>query len=220
MSKEKEHPLTNYSESDKEAYLSIAALVVSADKEVSDQEINNIRNLCKKVNLSIHGIAKIISISENPEESDIEGSLEILRGSELRYTLIIDMFLIAYSDDKVTKDERELIFSIADNLKISRSQVESMRNYVAALIKLQKSKGKQVNTKDLIGEAISNMASVGIPVSAVAASGSVIGLSAAGITSGLAALGLGLGMVGGLGVVAGLGAASYFGVKFLWNKIT
>lgn len=66
------------------------------------------------------------------------------------------------------------------------------------------------NAKDLAAKA----AAVGVPVAAVYLSGSVAGLSAAGITSGLAALGLGgiLGlssMVTGIGVVIGLGITAY-----------
>ena len=53
---------------------------------------------------------------------------------------------------------------------------------------------------DAIKAAVSGMTAVGVPIAAVVYSGSVVGLSAAGITSGLAALGLGLGMVPGIGV--------------------
>lgn len=61
---------------------------------------------------------------------------------------------------------------------------------------------------------------IGIPMAAVYLSGSVTGLSAAGITSGLASLGLGgvLGlssMVTGIGVVILLGVGAYQGIKWL-----
>lgn len=64
-------------------------------------------------------------------------------------------------------------------------------------------------------------ASVGVPIAAVYISGSVIGLSAAGITSGLATLGMGglLGMssmVTGVGVAVLLGVGAYAGI----NKLT
>jgi hypothetical protein len=61
-------------------------------------------------------------------------------------------------------------------------------------------------------------AAVGVPLAAVYLSGSVIGLSAAGLTSGLAALGLG-GMLGlssmatGIGVAVLLGVGTYAGVR-------
>jgi hypothetical protein len=63
--------------------------------------------------------------------------------------------------------------------------------------------------------AAAGLAAVGVLIAAVYASGSVIGLSAAGITSGLAALGLGLGMVPGIGVAVLLGTGVFLGVRAL-----
>lgn len=74
-------------------------------------------------------------------------------------------------------------------------------------------------TANLKGTA-ARASAVGVPIAAVYLSGSVTGLSAAGITSGLASLGLGgvLGlssMVTGIGVVILLGVTAYQGVKWL-----
>ena len=63
------------------------------------------------------------------------------------------------------------------------------------------------NAKKLASKA----GAVGIPIAAVYLSGSVAGLSAAGITSGLAALGLG-GVLGLSSMVTGIGAAVLIGV--------
>ena len=56
-----------------------------------------------------------------------------------------------------------------------------------------------------------NAAAVGIPIVAVYLSGSAVGLSAVGITSGLAALGLG-GVLGLSSMVTGIGVAILIGV--------
>ncbi len=66
-------------------------------------------------------------------------------------------------------------------------------------------------------------AAVGVPIAAVYLSGSVVGLSAAGVTSGLAALGLGgiLGlssMVTGIGAVILLGVGVYKGMQWLMGS--
>ena len=72
----------------------------------------------------------------------------------------------------------------------------------------------------LMKGVVQNAASVGVPIAAVYLSGSVMGLSAAGITSGLATLGFGgiLGfssMVTGIGVAILIGVAAHSGVKKL-----
>ena len=68
---------------------------------------------------------------------------------------------------------------------------------------------------DVAKSAVSGMTAVGIPIAAVVYSGAVVGLSAAGITSGLAALGLGLGMIPGIGVAILLGAGIFVGLNAL-----
>jgi len=69
----------------------------------------------------------------------------------------------------------------------------------------------QKQAKELAAKA----AAAGVPLGAVYISGSVVGLSAAGVTSGLAALGLGMGMTGGLAIIGVIGVLSYKGVKHL-----
>lgn len=73
--------------------------------------------------------------------------------------------------------------------------------------------------KDLASKA----AAVGVPIVAVYFSGSVVGLSAAGITSGLAALGFGgllrlSSMTTGVGTVIILGVMAYKGVRWILGK--
>jgi len=220
MSGQQEHPLKKYTENEKIAYLSVVAVIITADKQVSDDEILKIRNLCKTVDLSPDGIGKIISVAENPKNAPINDYIQNLKKSELKFTLITDMFFIAFADEVLTDDEISTIFNIAKQLNVKDEQVTAIRKYVETLIKLEKSKENAPKIKEVTGDAVAGLAAVGVPVGAVAISGTVFGLSAAGITSGLAALGMGLGMASGIGVVAVIGVASYFGVKWLWKKIS
>lgn len=64
-------------------------------------------------------------------------------------------------------------------------------------------------------ELSAKAAAAGTPLAAIYISGSVVGMSAAGITSGLATLGMGMGMTGGIAVVAVIGVLSYKGMKHL-----
>jgi hypothetical protein len=69
------------------------------------------------------------------------------------------------------------------------------------------------------GRAIAEkLAGVGIPIGAVAAV-SAVGLEMAGVSTGLAALGMGLGVATGFGAVLGIGVGSYMGVKWLRGKL-
>ena len=103
---------------------------------------------------------------------------------------------------------------------MSEKQVAAIRSYVEAVGKAGASDSASAkDLKKLGGDVAAGLASAGVPVAAVAVSGSVFGLSAAGITSGLAALGMGLGMTTGIGVAAAIGVGSYFGVRWLYKKV-
>lgn len=75
----------------------------------------------------------------------------------------------------------------------------------------------KIPPKKIAGDVVASIAATGIPIGAVAVSGSVSGISAAGITSGLATLGVGS-MVSGIAVVTGIGVVSFLSVRWIISK--
>lgn len=221
MKKENKHPLINSSENEKIAYLSIVASIASADNNVSSEEIDNLLKLGDQVNLTSDGVGKIIAAAKDPNSAPIKQYISELKNSELKFTLIADMYFLGYADDKMTKDEISEIKSISNKLNVKSDQVEAIAKYVKAMIDQAKGKieGKET-LKNVGSEVAGSLAAAGVPLGAVAVSGSVFGLSAAGMTSGLAALGLGFGMATGIGAVAAIGVASFIGVRWAIRKLT
>ena len=111
----------------------------------------------------------------------------------------------------------------ADNrhlLNVSDGELELIIMAIETDYKMLKSE----YSDDYLVKAIKSMsakaAAVGTPLAAVYLSGSVVGLSAAGITSGLATLGMGgilglSGMASGIGVAVLIGLGTYTGVRKL-----
>ncbi|MFC1849556.1 TerB family tellurite resistance protein [candidate division CSSED10-310 bacterium] len=218
MMEDEKHPLTPFSIPEKKAYLCIVASLASADREVSDDEISNLRKLCKKVGLDARSMGEVLAAAEDPDSAPLQEYLKQMAESELRFTLVTDMLFLAYADEKYSQDEREVVARIALELKVNSEQLSAIENYVQAVTDMQKT-GTSAEMKKLGGDVTAGLASAGIPIAAVAVSGTVWGLSTAGIVSGLLALGMGLGMATGVGVVAVLGVASYFGVRWLYRKM-
>ncbi|MBR0577175.1 hypothetical protein KCG48_12700 [Proteiniclasticum sp. BAD-10] len=112
------------------------------------------------------------------------------------------------------------ILELSKKLQIEENQVdmiyEAIKNDEAILNMRKNDTQIEKSIKDVAAKA----AAVGVPLAAIYLSGSVIGVSAAGITSGLATLGLG-GMLGfssmftGIGVAVLLGIGTYKGLKKL-----
>ena len=106
-------------------------------------------------------------------------------------------------------DSEQVVYSIADlareYLSLTEDEIESMAllsRYEAEIIK-----GND-ETANMIADRVRNIAkkaaiNTGIPTTLIYFSG-VPGLSSTGITSGLAALGMGTGMLGGVAVLAGI----------------
>ena len=149
--------------------------------------------------------------------SEVPGNEE-----EIAVSIIKDLTQVSRADGVVMPPEEEAVRAVAEArfgeragqvIELAGKTVE----YEQALIK------GDVSASELEGHvkeiaAVATAAS--IPITALFFSGSVVGLSAAGITSGLAALGLGglLGlsaMVTGIGTVVVLGVAAYAGVRWL-----
>ena len=92
--------------------------------------------------------------------------------------------------------------------------IEAIKNDEEILAKRKNDSEIKKSMKDLAAKA----GAVGVPLAAIYFSGSVVGMSAAGITSGLATLGMGgvlgfSGMFTGIGVVVLLGVGTYKGIK-------
>ena len=222
---QKKHPLEEYSENEQIAYLSVLSAVCYVDKEFGDMEKRQLDVLLAQLKISDVGKAKIYSSVFNLQREDKLANLEaiqILGNTELKYTLISDLCLFSLVDSKFSDDEYQYILGIGEVLGITQEQFDAIKSIQESLYKIKDIPPNSEKYKHLIKDSAAKLAGVGVPVAAIAASGSMFGLSAAGITSGLAALG---GLVGGgmlLGAVVvvpaiALGAA--FGVKKLFDVV-
>jgi len=226
MSEEqKKHPLEEYSENEQTAYLSILSAVCYVDKEFGDKEKRQLDILLKQLKISDVGKSKIYSSVFNLQHEDKLANLEVIRilsNTELKYTLISDLCLFSLVDSKFTDEEYQYVLGIGEVLGITQEQVDAIKSIQENLYKIKDIPPNSERFKLLVKDSAAKLAGVGVPVGAIAVSGSMFGLSAAGITSGLAALG---GLVGGgmlLGAVVmvpaiALGAA--YGVKKLLDVV-
>lgn len=222
---QKKHPLEEYSENEQIAYLSVLSAVCYVDKEFGDMEKRQLDVLLAQLNISDVGKAKIYSSVFNLQREDKLANLEaiqILGNTELKYTLISDLCLFSLVDSKFTDDEYQYILGIGEVMGITQEQVDAIKSIQESLYKIKDIPPNSEKYKHLIKDSAAKLAGVGVPVAAIAASGTMFGLSAAGITSGLAALGglVGGGMlVGAVIVVPAIALGAAFGVKKLFDVV-
>jgi hypothetical protein len=221
----KMHPLEGYSENEQIAYLSILSAVCYVDKEFGDKEKRQLDVLLAQLKISDAGKAKIYSSIFNLQHEDKLANLEAIQklgNTELKYTLISDLCLFSLVDSKFTDEEYQYILGIGGVLDITQEQVDAIKSIQENLDKIKDIPSNSERFKQVLKDSTSTLVGVGIPIGAIAASGSVFGLSAAGITSGLAALGALVGgtmLAGAVIVVPAIALGTAYGVKKLFDIV-
>lgn len=140
---------------------------------------------------------------------------------EIAFSLIKDMVRVSRVGGEPSQPERESIAEVAiefgydasEAISLAGKTIEQDEAFINGEVTISELEKRM---KQLAAQATS----IGAPIAALYISGSVVGLSAAGVTSGLAWLGLGglLGfssMVTGIGVVVLIGASTYTGARRL-----
>jgi len=222
---QKKHPLEEYSENEQIAYLSILSAVCYVDKEFGDKEKRQLDVLLAQLKISDVGKAKIYSSVFNLQHEDKLANLEAIQNlgnTELKYTLISDLCLFSLVDSKFTDEEYQYILGIGEVLGITQEQVDAIKSLQENLYKIKDIPSNSKRFKQVIKDSAASLAGVSVPIGAIAASGSVFGLSAAGMAAGLAALGalVGGGMLAGIVIVVpAIALGTAYGVKKLFDVV-
>jgi uncharacterized tellurite resistance protein B-like protein len=154
------------------------------------------------------------------EAPPLENCLKALTHADerLRFALMLNLIDTAWANDELDPQEEAAIKLAQQELQISDQQVQAIEKFIKEMKEIRQRGLDDNQAADAVKNATSALAAVGVPIAAVYFCGSVVGLSAAGITSGLAALGAlaGIGgMVPGIGVAVLLGAGVFMGVSHL-----
>lgn len=136
---------------------------------------------------------------------------------DLRFGLMLNLVEVMIADDILEESEKTLLENAQRKLGVNDEQAEALKEFAYEAKRLRERGIDDQHAVDTLKRAAAGLSATGIPIGAVAVSGSVLGLSAAGVTSGLAALGLGIGMVPGIGVAIAIGAGIYYGMNKLFD---
>jgi hypothetical protein len=195
------------------------------DEDIDEKELAEIFLLMTRVELdndSRFEVRSYISSISTESITPLKTLLETIRTTSevshhqsIMISLVKDMINIYFS----TKDTVTRTFSFLDDNRnlfgLSDAEIELAYDTVENDYKLLNDDIDDSTIEKNAKELAAKATAAGAPLAAVYISGSVAGMSAAGITSGLATLGMGMGMTGGLAVIGVLGVLSYKGVKHL-----
>lgn len=114
--------LEGYSDPEKGAYLGAIASIATADREASPQELEYIENLCDAAQLSAAQKQAVLRSATELSGEELNRCLDILKQSELRYSLVADLMAFAKSDNNYSEEEELNIAKISRYLGIDQKQ--------------------------------------------------------------------------------------------------
>ena len=130
MEVQSETLLTKYAEHEKVAYLGALAGLATADREASDEEVEHLREIAHAAGLSAEDEQNILEAAKDTSGNDLKKHLDVLKGSDLRYSLITDLIALAKVDESYTDDERKNIEKVAKYLNIDEKQFSVLDQFV------------------------------------------------------------------------------------------
>ena len=221
-------PLESMERQIKKAYLKIICNFASSDDNMIDsQEYAEILSLIVRIELDSLDRLELRNYmyeSNSKEENDDlvrylkenvpEGSFEIIKKSLLKDMI----YLYRIKNDYASWPQNKFFTTLQQQFDVNDEQVDLMMLAIKNDEEILAQRKNDSEITKSMKEIAAKAGAVGVPLAAIYFSGSVVGMSAAGITSGLATLGMGgilglSGMVTGIGVVVIVGVGAYKGIK-------
>ncbi|SMB81921.1 hypothetical protein SAMN00120144_3030 [Hymenobacter roseosalivarius DSM 11622] len=201
--------LQNYSEQEKTAYLSVIASLASADRQASDAEIEFLQQLSQAAGLSSGAAQQVVSAAQDANNSTVQQNLDVLRGSELRFSLVTDLISFARADGAYSNDEEAMVNKISAYLGINQQQQHTLEQVVDQAEKVPHDANDPAK-QGFFGGITDKLASAGIPKGALM--GGLLGIVAPMVLSRVMGGGSRGGMMGGGGMGGLMGGSTMGGL--------
>ncbi|HXH99282.1 MAG TPA: TerB family tellurite resistance protein [Sphingobacteriaceae bacterium] len=122
--------LKDYSDQEKGAYLTAIASIASADRSASEEELDYLKLLSQEANLSGDQKDAVMLAAQETNDTNLRSSLDELKNSELKFSLVTDLLSFAKSDTNYSDEERTKIEGVANYLDIDQNQYEALNQFV------------------------------------------------------------------------------------------
>ena len=121
--------LQGHTDQEKAAYLSAIASIATADKVASPEEIEYISGLCDAANLRDAYKQTVLNAATELSGEELKRSLDTLKNSELKYSLIADLMAFAKADNNYSEDESQYVQKVAQHLGVNQQQFSLLNQF-------------------------------------------------------------------------------------------
>src|SRR5919107_974449 len=121
--------LAGYSDKEKGAYLGAIASIATADRQASAEEIEYLTALCDAAEVSDSQKEAVLRAATELSGDELNACLDVLKNSQLKYSLITDIIAFAKSDDNYSKVEQQRIESMSQYLGVEQKQFSLLNEF-------------------------------------------------------------------------------------------
>lgn len=122
--------LKDYSDQEKGAYLGAIASIATADHTASQEELDYILDLADSADISEEQKQAVVRAATELSGDELTRCLDILKTSDLRFSLITDLMNFGQSDRDYSDAEKRNVEKIADYLNINQEQFSLLDQFV------------------------------------------------------------------------------------------
>ena len=122
--------LSGYSSEEKAAYLGALASLATADRHADEQEVEHFREMASTAGISEVETETILEAAHDTTGDYLLKSLDALKRSELRFSLVTDLIALAKADENYTSTEKTNIEKVSRYLGVNRDQFSILDQFV------------------------------------------------------------------------------------------
>ena len=122
--------LKDYTIQEKGAYFGALATLATADGHASAEELEYLSLMGEAAELPANVQQEVKAIAQNPSQISLSRCLDVLKGSQLRFSFIADIISFARADGKYTQEEEKYIQDVAIHLGVDQKQYSILDEYV------------------------------------------------------------------------------------------
>jgi uncharacterized tellurite resistance protein B-like protein len=122
--------LKDYTDMEKGAYIGAIASIATADKTASEDELEFLETLSDSAQLSPEQKESVRRAATELSGEELQKCLDVVKGSDLRFSLITDLIAFAEADQDYTPEEKANIEKIAQYLNINKQQFSLLDQFV------------------------------------------------------------------------------------------
>ncbi len=141
--------LEGSSDMEKGAYIGAIASLATADRQATEEEIEFLSALAQAAQLSEQQTQIVMKAAKEISSEDVTRCLDVLKNSDLKYSLVTDLIAFAKSDSNYSEQEQQHVQQMSQYLGVDQKQFSVLDNFAEKVTSSQTTP-EQVSNPDFL----------------------------------------------------------------------